>query len=82
MSSLPPALDFAKAEEAICDKWAEEGTFKTQDKLGKERGDEVRPLFCIVVLEMWNIMDDARDGSMQEPAQRPESTGPCSSIYA
>ena len=41
MSSLPPALDFAKAEEAICDKWAEEGTFKTQDKLGKERGDEV-----------------------------------------
>jgi len=40
MSSLPPALDFAKAEEEICAKWAEEGTFKTQDKLGKERGDE------------------------------------------
>ena len=42
MSSLPPALDFAKAEEEICAKWAEERTFKTQDKLGKERGDEVR----------------------------------------
>lgn len=42
MSSLPPALDFAKAEEDICAKWAEESTFKTQDKLGKERGDEVR----------------------------------------
>mmetsp|Transcript_15551 Transcript_15551/g.31465 ORF Transcript_15551/g.31465 Transcript_15551/m.31465 type:complete len:98 (+) Transcript_15551:86-379(+) len=41
MSSLPPALDFAKAEAEICAKWAEEGTFKTQDKLGKERGDEV-----------------------------------------
>ena len=48
MSSLPPALDFAKAEEAICDKWAEEGTFKTQDKLGKERGDEVRPFWIVV----------------------------------
>lgn len=50
MSSLPPALDFAKAEEAICDKWAEERTFKTQDRLGKERGDEVRPLHLFVVL--------------------------------
>ena len=47
MSSLPPALDFAKAEEAICAKWAEEGTFKTQDKLGKERGDEVRVCVCV-----------------------------------
>lgn len=42
-------MDFAKAEEAICDKWAEEGTFKTQDKLGKERGDEVRPFSIVVV---------------------------------
>ena len=50
MSSLPPALDFAKAEEAICDKWAEEGTFKTQDKLGKERGDEVCFLLLPIVV--------------------------------
>jgi len=40
MSSLPPALNFAKAEEEICKKWAEEETFKTQDKLSLERGDE------------------------------------------
>ena len=79
MSSLPPALDFAKAEEAICDKWAEEGTFKTQDKLGKERGDEVRS-FCIVVLVsnkcgVWK-KDDARDAGCRSQ----ESTGPCSSV--
>jgi hypothetical protein len=59
MSSLPPALDFAKAEEAICERWAEEGTFKTQDKLGKERGDEVRSFLFLLFrneLEMngWN----------------------------
>lgn len=40
MSSLPPALNFAKAEEEICAKWAEEETFKTQDKLSLERGDD------------------------------------------
>lgn len=45
MSSLPPALDFAKAEEEVCDKWAKESTFKTQDRLSEERGDEVsKPL--------------------------------------
>jgi hypothetical protein len=33
MSSLPPTLDFAAAEEEICKKWSEEETFKTQDKL-------------------------------------------------
>ncbi len=42
MSFLAPALDFAKAEEEVCDKWAKEDTFKTQNKLSEERGDEVR----------------------------------------
>ena len=41
MSSLPPALNFANAEEEVCPKWAEEETFQTQDKLSLERGDEV-----------------------------------------
>jgi len=40
MASLPPGLDFAKSEEEICEKWATENTFKTQDKLSSERGDE------------------------------------------
>jgi len=40
MSSLPPALDFAKAEEDICAKWKEEDTFKGQNRLSEERGDE------------------------------------------
>jgi len=42
MASLPPALDFPKTEEEICTKWAEEQTFKNQDELALERGDEVR----------------------------------------
>ena len=42
MANLPPALDFAKTEEEICEKWAKEDTFKTQDRLSLERGDEVR----------------------------------------
>ncbi|KAL3911779.1 MAG: hypothetical protein SGILL_007149 [Bacillariaceae sp.] len=40
MASLPPTLNFADAEEEICKKWKEEDTFKTQNKLSKERGDE------------------------------------------
>lgn len=40
MSNLPPAIDFAKTEEEICSKWAEEGTFKKQDALSLERGDK------------------------------------------
>ncbi|KAL3789736.1 hypothetical protein HJC23_006729 [Cyclotella cryptica] len=40
MASLPPALDFPKTEEVICAKWAEENTFKKQDELALERGDE------------------------------------------
>jgi len=47
MANLPPALDFAKTEEEICEKWAKENTFKTQDALSLERGDEVR-IICIV----------------------------------
>lgn len=42
MSSLPPALDFPGMEEDICAKWKEQDTFKTQDRLSLERGDEVR----------------------------------------
>ncbi len=41
MASLPPALDFAKMEEGICEKWAAEDSFQTQNKLSIERGDEV-----------------------------------------
>jgi isoleucyl-tRNA synthetase len=40
MSDLPPALDFSKTEEEICAKWAAEDTFKKQDQLSEERGDE------------------------------------------
>ena len=50
MSSLPPALDFPAAEEEICKKWTEEETFKNQDKLSLERGDEVGPLVLVVIL--------------------------------
>lgn len=42
MSSLPPTMDFAKAEEEVCEKWKKEDTFKTQDRLSLERGDKVR----------------------------------------
>jgi len=45
MSSLPPTLDFAAAEEEICAKWKDEDTFLTQDKLSLDRGDEVRVTF-------------------------------------
>lgn len=49
MASLPPALDFPKTEEEICAKWAEEQTFKKQDELALERGDEVRSFsYCVV----------------------------------
>jgi isoleucyl-tRNA synthetase len=42
MAALPPALDFSKMEETICEKWEKEGTFLAQDRLSQERGDEVR----------------------------------------
>jgi len=42
MASLPPALDFSATEEEICARWEKEGTFKAQDRLSRERGDEVR----------------------------------------
>jgi hypothetical protein len=41
MSSLPPTLNFSEAEEEICKKWKEEDTFRLQNKLSEERGDEV-----------------------------------------
>jgi len=40
MANLPGALDFAKTEEEICAKWAAEETFKKQDSLSIDRGDE------------------------------------------
>lgn len=40
MSFLPPALDFPKSEEEVCDKWAKESTFHTQNRLSEQRGDE------------------------------------------
>lgn len=42
MSSLPPALDFPRMEEQICAKWQAEETFQTQDRLSRDRNDEVR----------------------------------------
>jgi hypothetical protein len=47
MSFLPPALDFPKSEEEVCEKWANESTFHTQNRLSEERGDEVRT--CLLV---------------------------------
>mmetsp|Transcript_47926 Transcript_47926/g.70957 ORF Transcript_47926/g.70957 Transcript_47926/m.70957 type:complete len:1172 (+) Transcript_47926:169-3684(+) len=41
MATLPPNLKFAETEEEICAKWSEEETFKTQDRLSKDRGDKV-----------------------------------------
>ncbi|KAG7348546.1 isoleucyl-tRNA synthetase [Nitzschia inconspicua] len=40
MASLPPTLNFSDAEEEICKKWKDEDTFRLQNKLSKERGDE------------------------------------------
>lgn len=48
MSSLPPALNFVKAEEEVCQKWSEENTFKTQNRLSEERGDEVCYMFSFI----------------------------------
>lgn len=41
MSSLPPALNFPETEEGICKKWKEEDSFRQQNKLSEERGDDV-----------------------------------------
>mmetsp|Transcript_17003 Transcript_17003/g.39032 ORF Transcript_17003/g.39032 Transcript_17003/m.39032 type:complete len:1175 (+) Transcript_17003:190-3714(+) len=40
MSSLPPALNFADCEVEICKKWKEEDSFRRQNKLSEERGDD------------------------------------------
>jgi len=40
MANLPPALDFPKVEEEVCEKWLKETTFKTQTRLSQEREDE------------------------------------------
>ncbi len=41
MSSLPPALNFPETEEEIVKKWKEEESFRLQNELSLERGDEV-----------------------------------------
>jgi hypothetical protein len=48
-SSFPPTLDFAAAEEEICAEWTKEETFKNQDKLSLERGDEVSKGCCALL---------------------------------
>ncbi len=58
MSSLSTRPDFAQEEEAICEKWKNEDTFKTQNRLSEERGDEV----CLVALTHLEIMYDSSDG--------------------
>jgi hypothetical protein len=42
MSTLPTNISFPKEEEAIAAKWEKEDSFHTQNRLSKERGDEVR----------------------------------------
>lgn len=42
MSSLSGQVDFAKTEEEICQKWKDEDTFQTQNRLALERHDPVR----------------------------------------
>ena len=39
MSNLPPTMNFAKAEEEICETWTTNKTFLTQDRLCVERND-------------------------------------------
>lgn len=41
MSSLPPTMNFADVEVDICKKWQADDTFRLQNKLSEERGDEV-----------------------------------------
>ena len=48
MSSLPPALNFSEAEEEICKKWKDDDTFRLQNKLSEERGDEVSALMVMI----------------------------------
>ena len=47
MSSLPPALNFADSEVEICKKWNEEDSFRQQNKLADERGDDVSRYFIV-----------------------------------
>jgi hypothetical protein len=44
---LPPALNFSETEEEICRKWKDEDTFRMQNQLSVDRGDEVR-------MNQWN----------------------------
>ena len=48
MSSLPGALNFAETEADIVKKWTEEDSFRMQNKLSLERGDEVSNMFAVL----------------------------------
>ena len=50
MANLPPAMNFADAEEEIVKKWKDEDTFRVQDKLSLERGDDVSHIFFNVLM--------------------------------
>ena len=52
MSSLAGNIDFAKTEEDVGAQWKEQDTFKTQNRLSKERGDEVRNKCYEIYLSM------------------------------
>jgi hypothetical protein len=51
MSSLPPALNFSETEEEIVKKWKEEDSFRLQNQLSIERGDEV----CFLIRKIGTI---------------------------
>jgi hypothetical protein len=58
MASLPNRLEFAQEEEVICEKWAKESTFKTQNRLSEERGDEVclSTLYNIICCSLLHVL--------------------------
>jgi hypothetical protein len=41
MSSLSGQVDFSKTEDEICQKWKDDNTFQTQNRLSLERQDPV-----------------------------------------
>ena len=55
MSSLPPTLNFAEAEEEIVKKWKEENSFHKQNELSLERGDEVCRESSCTFVSMFHI---------------------------
>ncbi len=54
MSSLAGNIDFAKTEEDVGAQWKEQDTFRTQNRLSKERGDEVCNKYYLSTILMWS----------------------------